>query len=86
MDLQIVVAGSALLPKYGSIINYLKEDGFENLNLVYNVLEGKSYFYGKNHRIGILEISTVFDNIKPDIVVTIADGFETMATPFPLHI
>jgi UDP-N-acetylglucosamine 2-epimerase len=28
----------------------------------------------------ILELSTVFDNLKPDIVVTVADRFETMAT------
>ena len=76
MDLQIVVAGSALLPKYGSIINYLKEDGFENLNLVYNVLEGENLTsMAKTTGLGILEISTVFDNIKPDIVVTIADRF-----------
>ena len=34
----------------------------------------------KTTGLGILEISTVFDNIKPDIVVTIADRFETMAT------
>ena len=30
--------------------------------------------------IGILELSTVFDNLKPEIVVTVADRFETMAT------
>ena len=34
----------------------------------------------KTTGLGILEISTIFDNIKPDIVVTIADRFETMAT------
>ena len=34
----------------------------------------------KTTGIGILEISTVFDNIRPDIVVTIADRFETMST------
>jgi len=75
------VAASALLPRYGSIINYLKEDGFDDLNLVYNVLEGENLTsMAKTTGLGILEISTVFDNIKPDIVVTIADRFETMAT------
>tara|TARA_B100001250_G_C19761282_1_gene772565 strand:- start:507 stop:1553 length:1047 start_codon:yes stop_codon:yes gene_type:complete len=75
------VAASALLPRYGSIINYLKDDGFNDLNFVYNVLEGENLSsMAKTTGLGILEISTVFDNIKPDIVVTIADRFETMAT------
>jgi UDP-hydrolysing UDP-N-acetyl-D-glucosamine 2-epimerase len=79
--LKIVVAASALLHRYGSIINYLKDDGFNNLNLVYNVLEGENLTsMAKTTGLGILEISTVFDNIKPDIVVTIADRYETMAT------
>ena len=74
LELQIVVAASALLPRYGSIINYLKDDGFNDLNLVYNVLEGENLSsMAKTTGLGILEISTVFDNIKPDIVVTIAD-------------
>jgi UDP-hydrolysing UDP-N-acetyl-D-glucosamine 2-epimerase len=34
----------------------------------------------KTTGIGILELSTVFDNLKPDIVITVADRFETMAT------
>tara|TARA_B100001540_G_C15778243_1_gene629708 strand:- start:118 stop:1047 length:930 start_codon:yes stop_codon:yes gene_type:complete len=34
----------------------------------------------KTTGLGIIEISTVFDNIRPDIVVTIADRFETIAT------
>jgi UDP-hydrolysing UDP-N-acetyl-D-glucosamine 2-epimerase len=81
LELQIVVAASALLPRYGSIINYLKDDGFNDLNLVYNVLEGENLSsMAKTTGLGILEISTVFDNIKPNIVVTIADRFETMAT------
>ncbi len=79
--MQIVVAASALLPRYGSIINYLKDDGFNNIFLVYNLLEGENLTsMAKTTGLGVLEISTVFDNIKPDIVVTIADRFETMAT------
>ena len=81
LELQIVVAASALLPRYGSIIYYLEKDGFENPTLVFNVLEGGSLTsMAKTTGIGILEISTVFDNIKPDIVVTIADRYETMST------
>ena len=34
----------------------------------------------KTTGIGILELSTIMDNSKPDMVVTIADRYETMAT------
>ena len=34
----------------------------------------------KTTGIGILELSTVFENLQPDIVVTIADRYETIAT------
>ena len=42
LELEIILSGSALLPRYGSIINYLKNDGYNKLNLVYNVLEGEN--------------------------------------------
>ncbi len=81
LELQIVIASSALIPRYGSIINYLEDDGFNNINFVYNVLEGESLTsMAKTTGLGIIELSTVFENITPDIVVTIADRFETMAT------
>lgn len=81
LELQLVVAASALLERYGSAIDYIKKDGFEIAAKVFNVLEGENLTAAaKTTGIGILELSTVFDNLKPDIVITIADRFETMAT------
>lgn len=81
LDLQLIVAASALLDRYGSVINYIQNDGFKIMAKVFNVLEGENLTAAaKTTGIGILELSTVFDNLKPDIVVTIADRFETMAT------
>src|SRR4029077_16258336 len=34
----------------------------------------------KTTGIGLLELATVFGNLEPDLVVTVADRFETMAT------
>jgi UDP-hydrolysing UDP-N-acetyl-D-glucosamine 2-epimerase len=34
----------------------------------------------KTTGLGLLELATVFDNLKPDVVVTIADRYETLAT------
>jgi UDP-hydrolysing UDP-N-acetyl-D-glucosamine 2-epimerase len=81
LELQLVVAASALLDRYGSAVNTIEKDGFTIAARVFNVLEGENLTAAaKTTGIGILELSTVFDNLKPDIVVTIADRFETMAT------
>lgn len=81
LELQLVIAASALLDRYGSAVNYIEKDGFTIAAKVFNVLEGENLTAAaKTTGIGILELSTVFDNLKPDIVVTVADRFETMAT------
>ena len=81
LELQLIVAASALLDRYGSAVNYIEKDGFTISAKVFNVLEGENLAAAaKTTGIGILELSSVFDNLKPDIVVTVADRFETMAT------
>lgn len=81
LELQLVVAASALLDRYGSAINYIEKDGFEIAAKVFNVLEGENLAAAaKTTGIGILELSSVFENLKPYAVLTVADRFETMAT------
>ena len=81
LELQLVVAASALLDRYGSAVNYIEKDGFQITARVFNILEGENLAAAaKTTGIGILELSSVFGNLNPDIVVTIADRFETMAT------
>lgn len=81
LELQLIVAASALLDRYGTAVDYMERDGFSIAAKVFNVLEGENLTAAaKTTGIGILELSTVFDNLRPDIVVTVADRFETMAT------
>ena len=81
LELQLVVAASALLERYGSAVNYIEKDGFEITARVFNVLEGENLTAAaKTTGIGILELSSVFENLRPDIVMTVADRFETMST------
>lgn len=81
LELQLVVAGSALLDKYGKVVDLIKKDGFEITSRVLNVIEGEDLLsMAKTTGIGIVEISSVFDQLKPDLVITIADRFETIAT------
>lgn len=81
LELQLVVGASALLDRYGTAVQYIEQDGFEIAARVYMVLEGENpASMAKTTGIGLLELATVFDNLKPDVVVTVADRYETLAT------
>lgn len=81
LELQLVVAASALLDRYGSAVNFIEADGFQIAEKVYMVIEGATLTSSaKTTGIGIMELATTFDNLKPDMVCTIGDRYETMAT------
>jgi UDP-hydrolysing UDP-N-acetyl-D-glucosamine 2-epimerase len=81
LELMLVVAASALLERYGNAIQAIEHDGFTPLARVFMVLEGENLVTSaKSTGIGLSELATVFDNHKPDAVVTVADRYETLAT------
>ena len=81
LELQLVVAGSALLDRYGNAADYITKDGFIITEKVFMVLEGENpTAMAKTTGLGVMELSNVFYNLQPDAVVTIADRFETIAT------
>jgi UDP-hydrolysing UDP-N-acetyl-D-glucosamine 2-epimerase len=81
LELQLVVAASALLDRYGNAIQAIERDGFPIAARVYMVLEGENLVTSaKSTGLGLVELATVFDGLKPDAVVTVADRYETMAT------
>jgi UDP-hydrolysing UDP-N-acetyl-D-glucosamine 2-epimerase len=81
LELKLVVAASALLDRYGNAVRVIENDGFEIAERVFMVLEGESpTSMAKTTGLGLLELATVFDNLKPDVVVTVADRYETLAT------
>jgi UDP-hydrolysing UDP-N-acetyl-D-glucosamine 2-epimerase len=81
LELQIVAAASVVLDRYGNAIQHIQGDGFRVDAKVFMVLEGENLITSaKTTGLGLVELATVFDNLKPDIVVTIADRYETIAT------
>jgi GDP/UDP-N,N'-diacetylbacillosamine 2-epimerase (hydrolysing) len=81
LELQLVVAASALLDRYGAAFQVMQHDGFDIKARVYMVLEGENLVTSaKSTGLGLVELATVFDNLQPDAVVTIADRYETLAT------
>ncbi len=81
LELQLIVGASALLYKFGKVIDIIKNDGFVPSYQIHYLVEGENLItQAKSTGLGIIELSTAFDLLKPDIVITVADRFETMAT------
>ncbi len=81
LELQLVIAGSALLGRYGNAVDFIENDGFEIKEKVFMVLEGENpTSMAKTTGLGVMELANVFYKLEPDAVITIADRFETIAT------
>jgi UDP-hydrolysing UDP-N-acetyl-D-glucosamine 2-epimerase len=81
LELQLVAGASALLDRYGSVVDLIEHDGFEIAARVHMLIEGETpATMAKSTGLGLLELPTIFETLKPDIVLTVGDRFETMAT------
>jgi UDP-hydrolysing UDP-N-acetyl-D-glucosamine 2-epimerase len=81
LELQLVVGASALLDRFGSVVDVIEADGFTADAKVAMIVEGETpATMAKSTGLGLLELPTVFDRLRPDVVISVGDRFETMAT------
>ena len=81
INLQIVLTASSVLERFGDLTPLLLKDRFKVSKKCYVMVEGGNPItMAKSTGISINELSSIFDEIKPDIVVTTGDRFETLAT------
>jgi UDP-hydrolysing UDP-N-acetyl-D-glucosamine 2-epimerase len=81
INLQIILGGSALLERYGNLEGILKQDRLRVSAKTSFMIEGATpETMAKSTGLAIIELATIFSNLKPNIVLTVADRFETMAT------
>ena len=81
LALQLIVGASALLYRFGSAIDVVRSDGFEPVATCHMVIEGDTpATMAKSTGLGIVELTTIFEKLAPDIVLTVADRYETLAT------
>jgi len=81
LQLQLIVGASALLSRYGSVIDLIRKDGFNINGKVNMLIEGESpTTMAQSTGVGLLNIPPLFEVLEPDIVLTVGDRFETMAT------
>jgi UDP-hydrolysing UDP-N-acetyl-D-glucosamine 2-epimerase len=81
LELQLVTAASAILDRYGQVVRLIEKDGFTPMARVYMLVEGETpSTMAKSTGLGLIELPTIFEQLEPDIVLTVGDRFETMAT------
>ncbi|MBM3584517.1 MAG: UDP-N-acetylglucosamine 2-epimerase (hydrolyzing) [Alphaproteobacteria bacterium] len=81
LELVLIVGASALLFRYGQAVDVIEADGFEVHARVYSIVEGENpSTMAKSTGLGIIELTTQFETLDPDVVLTVADRFETLAT------
>ena len=81
LTLQVVAMASALLDRYGSVVDLIRADGFYVDEEVHMLVEGETPLtMAKSTGLGLIELTTAFHRLKPDVVLTVGDRFETMST------
>lgn len=81
LELQLVCVASALLDRYGQVVNLIERDGFKIDEKLHILVEGETpQTMVKSTGMGLIELSSTFARLAPDMVITVGDRFETMAT------
>ena len=80
LQLQVVLGAAALLDRYGNIETLIREDGFNIDAKFYMIVEGENPItMAKSTGLGIIELSMIFNNLAPDLVLVVGDRFDVMA-------
>ena len=81
LEVNIILGASANLSKYGNLEQTINKDGFKISNKISTIVEGENLIsMAKSTALSIIELTSIFETIKPHIVLTVADRFETLAT------
>jgi UDP-hydrolysing UDP-N-acetyl-D-glucosamine 2-epimerase len=81
LELQLVAGASLVLERFGNALEVLTMDGYAPDATIRFIIEGETpATMAKSTGLGLLELPTVFELLQPDVVVTVADRFETIAT------
>ncbi|HVQ98167.1 MAG TPA: UDP-N-acetylglucosamine 2-epimerase, partial [Mycobacterium sp.] len=81
LELQVIAAASALLERFGCAVDILEAAGFIPDAKIPSIIEGQTpAMMARSTGLGLLELPTAFERLEPDVVVTVADRFETIAT------
>src|SRR5262245_17931537 len=64
LDLQLITGASALLHRFGQVVDLIRCDGFEPCATVYSIVEGETpTTMAKSTGLAIIELATQFENL-----------------------
>jgi UDP-hydrolysing UDP-N-acetyl-D-glucosamine 2-epimerase len=77
LELMSVVGASALLDRFGRVVDLIRRDGFEVHAKFHMIIEGEDpTTMAKSTGLGLIEMATILDNLRPDFVLVVGDRFE----------
>lgn len=80
-NLQIVLFSSATLHRFGDLSKILLKDGFKISFKINTHVEGENLnTMVKSTALGLMQIPEILEISKPDMVLTVGDRYETLAT------
>lgn len=80
LELSVLCAGTMVLERFDQPVEVVRADGFPVVGEVYMELEGSTpSTMAKSVGFGIVEFSSEFARIKPDMVLMIGDRYEALA-------
>lgn len=79
LELQLLIGAAAVVDRYGQLDKAIAEDGFEISYRFHNMVEGETPLtMTKTAGLGLLEASTAFDFLKPDVVLVVGDRYDVL--------
>lgn len=81
VELSVLCSGSALLSRFGRVVDMIRTDGFVVADELYTVVEGNEPINMALTLANTVELTaSTLRHLAPDVVITIADRYETLGT------
>jgi UDP-hydrolysing UDP-N-acetyl-D-glucosamine 2-epimerase len=81
LEVSVIVGASGVLTRFGNVAELIEKDGIKVDARVYAVVEGDNPLsMVKTTGLLLLDLAQEFARLKPHVVVTVADRYETIAT------
>jgi UDP-hydrolysing UDP-N-acetyl-D-glucosamine 2-epimerase len=80
LKLQVIIGSAGVLDRFGNMEKQILSDGFPIDYKVYTIVEGENPLtMAKSAGLGIVEISSGLDLLKPDILLVVGDRFDVIS-------
>jgi len=77
----VIVGASGVLYRFGNVAELIEADGIKIESKLYTVVEGNDPIaMAKTTGLSLIDLAQEFHRIRPAVVVTVADRYETIAT------